>query len=101
RDGVARAAYRNVNFDMRQYKRLRMFAHIEALGEQAGLGDKDMTVFIRLGSDFDQNYYEYEMPMEVTPWFSNDEDEIWPENNNFDILLKDLQDLKASRPSSQ
>lgn len=101
RDGDARAAYRNVNFDMRQYKRLRMFAHVEALGNQADLRDKDITVFIRLGSDFDQNYYEYEMPMDVTPWFTNDDDEIWPENNNFDILLKDLQDLKASRPTTQ
>jgi hypothetical protein len=101
KDGDARAAYRNVNFDMRQYKRLRMFAHIEALGDQTALRDKDLTVFIRLGSDFDQNYYEYEVPMEVTPWFSNDEDEIWPEDNNFDILLKDLQDLKATRPVSQ
>lgn len=101
RDGDARAAYRNVNFDMRQYKRLRMFAHAEALGNQFGLNNRDLTVFIRLGSDFDQNYYEYEMPMEATPWFSNNDDDIWPENNNFDIRLKDLQDLKATRPQTQ
>lgn len=100
-DGDARAAYRNVNFDTRQYKRVRMFSHIEALGNEVDLKNKDLTVFIRLGSDFDQNYYEYEMPMDVTPWYTNDPDEIWPGNNNFDILLKDLQDLKASRPTSQ
>ncbi len=99
-DGDAKAAYRNVTFDMRQYKRLRMFAHIEAKGVESELKDKDLTVFVRLGSDFDQNYYEYEMPMSVTPWFTNDDTEIWPEENNFDIVIKDLQDLKASRPAA-
>lgn len=97
-DGDARAAYRNVNFDLRQYKRIRMFAHAEALGVEGELADNDLTVFIRLGSDFNDNYYEYEVPMKVTPWYSTDDEAIWPEANNFDILLKDLQNLKANRP---
>jgi hypothetical protein len=100
-DGDARATYRNVALDLRQYKRLRMFSHIEAAGVETELRDRDLTVFIRLGSDFDQNYYEYEIAMEVTPWNTNDDDEIWPEANNFDILLRDLQNLKAERPASQ
>jgi cell surface protein SprA len=29
-DGDARAVFRNFNFDMRMYKRLRMFVHAEA-----------------------------------------------------------------------
>ncbi len=98
-DGDAKAAYRNVTFDMRQYKRLRMFAHMEAKGVESALKNKDLTVFVRLGSDFDQNYYEYEMPMSVTPWFTDDDNDIWPEENNFDIVIKDLQDLKANRPA--
>lgn len=96
-DGDARAAYRNVNFDMRQYKRLRMFAHAEALRSANDLRDRELTVFVRLGSDFEQNYYEYEMPMTVTEWFTNDDEEIWPEANNFDIRLEDLQQLKVER----
>lgn len=99
-DGDARAAYRNVNFDMRQYKRLRMFAHAEALRSADDLKDKELTVFVRLGSDFDQNYYEYELPMEITEWFTNDDDEVWPEGNNFDIQLEDLQALKVERGNS-
>ncbi len=99
-DGDARAAYRTVNFDMRQYGKLKMFSHIEALGNEADLTDKDMTVFVRLGSDFDQNYYEYEIPMYLTPWYTGDDEEIWPEENNFEINLKDLQALKANRPIS-
>ncbi|MFM7309939.1 MAG: cell surface protein SprA, partial [Flavobacteriales bacterium] len=99
-DGDSRAAYRNVNFDLRQYKRLRMYAHAEALGIENELKDKDLTVFIRLGSDFNDNYYEYEVPMKLTNWYSSDDESIWPQENNFDILLKDLQNLKANRPSS-
>lgn len=98
-DGDARAAYRNVQFDMRQYRRVRMFAHVEALGIQSELKDNDLTVFVRLGSDFNENYYEYELPMKVTPWFTNDPEEIWPEENNFDIVLRDLHQLKATRPT--
>jgi cell surface protein SprA len=97
-DGDSRAAYRTVNFDLRQYKRLRMFAHAEALGIENELKDKDLTVFIRLGSDFNENYYEYELPMKVTNWYNSDEEAIWPEENNFDIKIKDLQNLKANRP---
>ena len=97
-DGDARAAYRTVNYDMRQYKRLRMFAHAEALGDESQLSNKDLTVFIRLGSDFNENYYEYEVPMKLTPWYAGDDDEIWPEENAFDINLQDLQNLKATRP---
>lgn len=97
RDGDARAAYRNVKFDMRQYKRLRMFAHAEALTGPEDLKDGDISVFVRLGSDFDQNYYEYEMPMTVTSWYTNDDDEVWPEANNFDIQLEDLQKIKIER----
>jgi len=97
-DGNARAAYRMVNYDLRQYKRLRMFSHIEALGIESELQDNDLTVFIRMGSDFNDNYYEYELPMKVTPWYTGDDEAIWPEANNFDITLKDLQNLKANRP---
>ena len=97
-DGDSRAAYRTVNFDLRQYKRMRMFAHAEALGIESELKDKDLTVFVRLGSDFNDNYYEYELPMKVTNWYNSDDEAIWPEENNFDILLKDLQNLKANRP---
>lgn len=99
-DGDARAAYRNVNFDMRQYKRLRMFAHAEALRSATDLKDNELSVFVRLGSDFEQNYYEYELPMKVTEWFTNDDEEIWPEANNFDIRLEDLQQLKVERGNS-
>ena len=85
---------------MRQYRRLRMFAHAEAYGEENALRDDDLTVFIRLGSDFTSNYYEYEVPMKVTPWGTGPIRElVWPEENNFDIYLDYLTDLKLTRNS--
>lgn len=97
-DGDARAAYRNLNFDMRLYKRLKMFVHAEAGTDGMPLENNDITCFIRLGTDFTENYYEYEIPLQVTPAGANSGDAVWPEANNFDIQFKKLQDLKISRP---
>lgn len=98
-DGDARAAYRNVNFDMRLYDKLKMYIHAEAGPDGSPLDDNELTCFIRLGSDFDENYYEYELPLKTTPWFSNNEDEIWPEENDMEIEFQKFQNLKLARPS--
>jgi cell surface protein SprA len=105
-DGSARAVFRNLNFDMRNYNRLKMFAHAED-GRNAGgaqlpnmLKDDDLTVFIRLGSDYNQNYYEYELPLKVTAQNSTGSytaEEIWPEANNFDFELNLLKEVKLER----
>ena len=50
-DGDARAAFRNVNLDIREYRRLRMEVHAEAITGQP-LKDGDLTAFIRIGSDY-------------------------------------------------
>ncbi len=97
-DGDARAAYRNINFDMRMYKRLKMFVHAEAGPDGSPLNDGDLTAFVRLGSDFEANYYEYEIPLQVTPWYTGDDNEIWPEANNVDIEFRKFQNLKIERP---
>jgi hypothetical protein len=97
-DGDARAAYRNINFDMRMYKKLKMFVHAEAAGAVEDLEDDDISVFVRLGSDFNENYYEYEIPLEVTPWGTADDEQIWPEANDVEVEFEQLQNLKISRP---
>jgi len=98
-DGDARAAYRNVNFDMRMYDKLKMFVHAESGGQFEDLDNDEATCFIRLGSDFDENYYEYEIPLWVTPWLETDDDLIWHPDNQMEIELKKLQTLKLQRPS--
>ena len=97
-DGDARGAYRNINYDMRMYKRLKMYFHAEPGADGSNLNDGDLSAFVRLGSDFDANYYEYEIPLTVTPWYTSDDELIWPEANEMDIELKKLQTLKVSRP---
>ena len=66
--GESRGVYRRVQYDLRRYRRLQLFAHAEALlGDLTGLGDGDMTLFVRLGSDYTQHYYEYSLPLTLTP----------------------------------
>ncbi len=96
-DGDARAVYKTCDFDMRKFKTLKMYAHAEAVNNEASLQDGDLNIFIRLGSDFKNNYYEYEIPLELTPWFTDDEEKIWPLNNRMEITLDDLVEAKKTR----
>ncbi len=102
-DGEGRVAYKNMNVDLRQYKKMRMFVHAEALIDEP-LNDNDMSAFIRLGADQTDNYYEYEVPLEVTPPNSNytddDREIVWPDSNLIEINLDDLVDLKVERDKS-
>ncbi len=98
RDGDARACFKNVDLDMRSYKRLKMFIHAEEENPDLfPLNDDDLTVFIRLGTDFNNNFYEYEVPLKVTPWYTDDETLIWPEANNIDVVFDTLVAVKRRR----
>ena len=96
-DGDSRAAYKNVQFDVRTYKKLKMFVHAEEVNPLLPLNNADMTLFVRLGTDFVENYYEYEFPMDVTQWGSSSPESIWPEANNVEIVFDDLLNLKKER----
>ena len=85
----ARAVYKSTAYDLRRYKRLQMFAHAEApIDESKTLSNGDFSVFIRLGSDYKNNYYEYEVPLDLTPHStilyntnnSADQEKVWPLN---------------------
>ena len=99
----ARAVYKNVAYDMRQYKRLQMFVHAECLPEFDPIQHKDISCFIRLGSDLKNNYYEYEIPLDMTPEgiYSNenpsDREKVWPKQNMFDFDLQVLTNAKMAR----
>jgi len=98
-DGDARGAYKTTDFDFREYGKLQMFVHAEKLLADKPMNDGDLTVFIRIGSDLVQNYYEYEIPLKFTPWYtsSSDPNAIWPEENRFDIDLEQLVNFKLQR----
>ncbi|MCD4747202.1 MAG: cell surface protein SprA, partial [Bacteroidales bacterium] len=96
-DGDARAAYKTVDFDFRQYKKLKMFVHAEKSKENEYLKYGDLTVFIRIGADFTENFYEYEIPLTFTDWGTSSAEAIWPYSNEFDIDLQELVDVKHER----
>ncbi len=97
-DGDARAAFRNTNFDVLSYKKLEMFLHVHESDQSQPLSDDDVTAFIRLGTDFEDNYYEYEVPLKVSDVNSTNANEVWPELNNVVIDFATLRKLKRERP---
>jgi cell surface protein SprA len=96
-DGDSRAAFKSLGMDMRQFKRMRMFIHAEGVDGETPLKDKELRAFIRLGSDFVANYYEYQIPLKLTLPGSGNPYDVWPEANNLDIQLDDLIAVKQRR----
>lgn len=105
-DGDARGVYKNLQLDLRAYKNLQMFVHCHSLDPAHLLKNGDVTAFIRLGSDFTNNYYEYEIPLEVTPsgsYSSNnttDQSTVWPTSNQMNIILTTLENAKLARDAA-
>ncbi|HRK52897.1 MAG TPA: cell surface protein SprA [Cyclobacteriaceae bacterium] len=92
-DGDARAIYKNVTMDFFNYGRIKMF--LSAHGPN--LEDDQLHGFIRMGTDFDENYYEIEVPLKITTPGASSIESIWPEANQIDLDLNELYALKAQR----
>lgn len=92
-DKAARAVFKNVNLDLINYGRLRMFIHAQG----QSVDDDEVTAFVRLGTDFTDNYYEIEVPLKITPLGTGNPQLIWPSENEIDIAFNDLFALKALR----
>lgn len=88
----SKAVYKNINIDMRQYKRIRMFIHAEEV-ETGSLSSNDLIGFIRMGNDLTENYYQIEIPLQVSTGISRDE--LWPKDNEINLPLNILAQIKA------
>ena len=100
----SKAVYKNTTLDIRQYKRLQMFVHANALKPNvSNLADNQLAVFVRLGSDYKNNYYEYEIPLKLTPekqydkYSRQDCEAVWPEDNMLDVPISVFTDVKKQR----
>lgn len=98
----ARAVYKNTSLDLRRYKHLQMFVHANSLKDEEAVKDDEMALFIRLGSDYKSNFYEYEIPLKITPgkkYADNITNAriVWPEANMLDIDLSLLTSAKKNR----
>ncbi|MSQ78732.1 MAG: cell surface protein SprA [Flavobacteriaceae bacterium] len=96
KDGDARAAFKNTKFDIRNFKNLKMFVHCEAAVDDS-LKDGELSAFLRLGTDFTNNYYEIEIPLHVTRKDDISDYGIWPTVNELDVALDDFYNLKLDR----
>lgn len=108
-DNESQAVFKYTETDMRLYERLQMFVHAEERSDEIEdqLQDDELNLFIRLGSDFTENYYEYEIPLkisrpEVVEGVENSNldpyrDEVWRAENQLDFPLEVLKELKIER----
>src|SRR5690606_29617905 len=93
----SRGVFKNVNIDIRQYKHLKMFIHAEKIADGDYSNDEMPLVgFLRIGTDFSENFYQVELPLQFTPFGSTAADVIWPEVNEMDISLEDLNKVKST-----
>jgi cell surface protein SprA len=92
---VSKLARVNLNL----YKKLQMFVHAESVDTL--MKDKDISLFIRVGKDFVNNYYEYSLPLTLSKQTGMRSDtsvaNIWPNANFVNLPLDSLRELKRIR----
>lgn len=103
KDCKSKALFKNLNLDLRRYKRLRMDLHANRIEGELPVKDGEVIAFVRVGSDFKDNYYQYEVPLKITDdgTYNNDNTNdralVWPDSNFMEITLRDFIDLKITR----
>ena len=102
--GSSKAVYKNTVLDLRQYKRIQMFVHANAMEQNTtSLSNGELAVFVRLGSDYKNNYYEYEIPLQLTApdvydrFSQADCRLVWPQENMLDVPLSVFTSVKKER----
>ena len=102
--GESKGVYKNTTLDLRKYKHLQMFTHANHLIDDTNLKDGELALFVRLGNDYKNNYYEYVIPLSLTPdrndynkYRVEDCRAVWPEANMLDMDLTLFTSLKKER----
>lgn len=85
--------FKNFSLDLVNYKRIRMELHAQSKTAK----NDDLRAFLRVGTDLVNNYYEIEVPLQITQPYSTTQDQIWPRENEINISLEELYTLKAQR----
>ena len=102
RDGDSRAIFKNVDLDTRMFENIKMNVHAEKLNNN-DLQDGDLTMFFRVGTDYNNNFYEYEVPLKLTPKGvynpNSDADRalVWPVENELNFKFSDISRVKDER----
>ncbi|MFM1912859.1 MAG: hypothetical protein RIR51_697, partial [Bacteroidota bacterium] len=97
--GQAKGVFRNTSFDFINYRNLKLFISLQDYPER--LDDlNNAAVFIRLGTDLTDNYYEVQTinlkktNIKVGTYLDT---EVWPLENEIDISFDDLKQVKIDR----
>ncbi|MDO9000781.1 MAG: cell surface protein SprA [Bacteroidota bacterium] len=102
KDGDSRAVFKNVDLDTRMFNNIKMNVHAEKLND-IPLNDGDLTLFFRVGTDYNNNFYEYEVPLKLTPkgvYDPNSIDDryiVWPADNEINFKFSDITIVKNER----
>lgn len=109
-DGCQVAIHKLSQLDLTFYEEMELFVHLEAIKnglpvEEEDIGD--LSVFVRLGKDFEQNYYEYELPLTPSqvvtidsarvPRAERESYLIWPDTNVVNFTFEEMTNLKIQR----
>ncbi|NTV46413.1 MAG: cell surface protein SprA, partial [Chlorobiales bacterium] len=99
-------SYSGNGINLNPYKRLRAFIH-------GGKNTDGLQAFIRFGNSETDNYYEYRVPIKQSPLnyevpsdvnspaYEDARRVLWPEENEIDIILKELPAYKFSTRDSK
>ena len=102
KDGDSRAVFKNVDLDTRMFNNIKMNVHAEKLND-IPLNDGDLTLFFRVGTDYNNNFYEYEVPLKLTAkgvYDPNNVDDryiVWPQDNEVNFKFSDITIVKNER----
>lgn len=106
KDGDSRAVFKNVDLDTRMFNNIKMNVHAEQSNAASPLNDGDLTLFFRVGTDYNNNFYEYEIPLKLTKkgtYSSNSTDDryaVWPLENEVNFKFSDILATKDARNNS-
>ncbi len=98
--GETRAVFKNTTFDIRMFKKLKLFVHLERSDVNDTdttpiLSDGDLSAIVRLGSDIKDNYYQIEVPLLVSESGTLDREEMW--KNDIEAALEEFGKLRLER----
>ena len=96
----SRGVFKNTQLDMRRFGKMKLFVHAESGDPEyqaAGGLDPNAKFFIRFGSDASDNYYEYEANLQYTAKSATSPLDIWPAQNEVNLDVQELVDLKIRR----
>lgn len=94
----ARGVFKNTaSLDIVQFERIKMFLHADS---QEAV-DGEVTAFLRMGTDYTDNYYEIEVPLVITPRGERDPRRIWPLENEIDVAISEIVGVKVERDNNR